>query len=92
MLCRVEKLKLSFYVLSPSPPQHRLDSPKPRDLLEPEPHAPPKIDDQYVRQSGLPSVTIEMASFKRAAVPFLDCGSSEWNFCHFHFLEVRVGL
>ena len=35
-----------------------------------------------------------MASFKRAAVPFLDCGSSEWHFCHFHFhfLKVRVGL
>ena len=35
-----------------------------------------------------------MASFKRAVVPFLDCGSSEWHFCHFHFhfLKVRVGL
>lgn len=37
--CGVEKLKFSFYVLFSSPPQHRLDSPKPRDLLEPEPCA-----------------------------------------------------
>ena len=88
----VEKWKFSFYVLSPSPPQHRLDSPKPRDLLEPEPCPPPKTDDQYVRQSGLPSVTTEMGSFRRAAVPFLDCGSAEWYLCHFHFLKVRVGL
>lgn len=32
---------------------------------------------QYVGQSGLSSVTIEMASLKRAAVPFLDCGSTD---------------
>ena len=64
------KFKLVFMSSSPSPPQHRLDSPNPETCWNLNPMPPPKIDDQYVRQSGLSSVTIEMASFKRAAVPF----------------------
>ena len=53
-----------------------------------------KIGYQNVKQSGPSSVTTEMASLKRSAVPFLDCGSSDWSFYHFHFhfLKVRVRL
>ena len=77
----VEKLKLDFMSSSPSLLQHRLDSPNPRDLSEPD---PPKIGHQYVRQIGLSSVSTEMAF----------CGSSDWYRPHFHsrFLKGRVSL
>ncbi|EAX01292.1 hCG1648136, partial [Homo sapiens] len=65
--------------------KHRFNSLKPIHLLEPD---PPKISYQCARQSGLSSGTIEMASLKRAAVPVLDCGSSDK---FHHFLKVRVG-
>lgn len=86
MPCGVEKLKFSFYVLSSSPPQHRLDSPKPRDLLEPEPHAPPKLMTSMSGNLDFLVSPLRWRPSKEQRFLFYFC-----HF-HFHFLKVRVGL
>ena len=79
---------------SPSPPQHRLDSTKPRDLLEPEPRAPPKLMTSMSGNLDFLVSPLRWRPSKEQWFLFLDCGSSEWYFCrfHFHFLKVRVSL
>ena len=71
--CLVWENSVHFYILLPLYHQHRLNSLKTRDLLEPDPQ------NWFASLLGNPDfAVISLSVLKSAAVPFIeDCGSAD---------------
>lgn len=87
----VRKGTLHFHAAS-SPSTINTDIP-PLKLQRPAATHSPGTDTAGVSGSGLYSDSPEKVSPKRTVAPLLqDHGSSNWSFCHYHFISCKAGL